>query len=381
MLKKLLSFILVLGMCMATASCETIDPSQAIVRDNSKIKNVILLIGDGMGPNQIKAGELYKEGKLFMQTLKQNTKVETISYYGDTTDSAAAATALATGTRTVNGQVGIDVNGNDLKTLVDIAHEQGKRTGIITTEELYGATPMGFSGHAMNRGSSEILMETAASTGNVNLFASYSFPGNKWYLVDEFTNNGYEFIINPADISESEAEKIIGNYKILAGVESMTLDEMCASFDGVVSEALEYLAKDEDGFFLMAEGAHIDHGGHNNDIMYMLTELLAFDDMVKYVVNWASKRDDTLVMITADHETGGLELNKEAGYGQLFDQGDFGFANYMWTSTGHTSTDVNLYAFGADIDFTKYSSFGVKARIRNTDVFKIANAFLTGTAK
>ena len=146
MFKKIISFFLSIGMLVACVSCN----GQSQPKKFGEIKNVILLIGDGMGPNQIRAGELYKEEKLFMQTIDQSIKVETNSKDG-VTDSAAAATALSTGTRTHNGRVGIDGEGNELRTLVDIAHDLGKRTGVITTEELYGATPMGFSGHSLSR--------------------------------------------------------------------------------------------------------------------------------------------------------------------------------------------------------------------------------------
>ena len=194
-----------------------------------------------------------------------------------------------------------------------------------------------------------------------------------------FYDNGYEAVRAPEQISESEAEKILGQYRILAGVDSMLLDDMFVSFDGLISEVLEYLSKDEDGFFLMAEGAHIDHGGHQNNIQYMLDELLSFDDMVKYVVNWASKRDDTLVLVTADHETGGLRITDGIGYGELFnrDEND-NFINFRWTSESHTSTDVMLYAYGATIKFEDYSTYRSETRMANTDVFKIAKAYLTG---
>ena len=367
MFKKLISLILACSIFTMLSAC---DFSSSSENQRKEIKNVILLIGDGMGPNQIRAGELYKQEKLFMQTIEQSIKVSTYSAHGDVTDSAAAATALATGTSTTNGFVGKDPEKVDLETIVDIAHNAGKRTGVITTEELYGATPMGFSGHADARSNYEALAASAASSSNVNLFAGTPFPSGKRYLLDQYLNNGYEWILSANDISECEQEHIIGEYPIIAGVESMYIDEYFVSFDGLVAEALEYLSKDEDGFFLMAEGAHIDHGGHNNDISYMLTELLAFDDMVKYVVEWASKRDDTLVIVTADHETGGLQVSGDAQYGELFDY-------YMWTTTGHTGTEVWLFAYGDEIDFKSYSYYDSNEKLKNIDVFSILKAYVT----
>ena len=130
-----------------SVSEEKADP--AIILENvTKAKNVILMIGDGMGPTQIEAGSLYRNAPLTMQKFPYMTTVETRSASNAVTDSAAAATAFATGTRTANGKVGLDVESNKLETIVDIAHGLGKRTGVIATEELSGATPMGFSGHA-----------------------------------------------------------------------------------------------------------------------------------------------------------------------------------------------------------------------------------------
>ena len=154
------------------------------------------------------------------------------------------------------------------------------------------------------------------------------------------------------------------------------------AFDRVVTEALEYLSKDEDGFFLMAEGSHIDHGGHNNDMTYMLSELLAFDDAVQAVLEWAKDRDDTVVIVTADHETGGLELKESAFTALNFletvsNDGGMTYTpvHYQWTTTSHSATDVNCYINGANIDFRNYS-FGVSGRIKNTDVFEIMKSLM-----
>ena len=166
----------------------------------------------------------------------------------------------------------------------------------------------------------------------------------------------------------------------MAGADSMTVDEMVLSLDGLVSEALDYLTKDKDGFFLMVEGAHIDHGGHQNSIEYMLAELLAFDDAVKYATEWAKKRGDTLVMVTADHETGGLWVNEDAKYGELFEYDyDLGkYVNYSWSSDSHTATHVCLFVYGDEINFAEYSAIGNASLIKNIDVFRIAKTYLQG---
>ncbi len=346
-----------------------------ILENVEKAKNVILLIGDGMGQNQIKAGELYKGEKLCMQNFPYCTTLDTHSEGYNVTDSAAAATALATGKKTTNG----DVNVAENQTLVDIANSLGKRTGIIATEEIYGATPMGFSGHATNRSQTDTLIKSAAQSSNVNMFLSYSLPIN---YRNVFIGNGYSEIAMPDMISESTEEKIIGTYAIKASAPSLSVDAGNVAFDGLIVEALEYLSKDEDGFFLMAEGSHIDHGGHANDMMYMLNELLAFDDGVKAALEWAKDRDDTVVIVTADHETGGLWLSKEATKENLFSMKSedggmtYTYENFQWTTTGHSGQEVYCYINGANIDFSQYYIIYDRNMIENTSVFDIIKSLM-----
>ena len=354
------------------------DQGPIVLNYVTQAKNVILLIGDGMGPNQIKAGEIFKGEELVMQTFPYSTKVETCSADSAITDSAAAGTALSTGTRTNNGVIGRHPNGNNLRTIVDIAHDLGKRTGIISTEELTGATPMAFAAHASNRGNTLQLIESAAEEkSNVNLFLSYMISPSYTYY---FEQGGYTVIDEVDDISKSKKDKVIGSYLVNARAPSMNDELDFVSFDRLVWEALEYLSKDKDGFFLMAEGAHIDHGGHSNDMVYMLDELLAFDLGVKAALEWAKDRDDTVVIVTADHETGGLQLDENLTHDMLvqdYDNGGFIGEGYEWTTTGHSSTDVWCYINGADIDFSKYA-LGRDDRIQNVDVFKIMKEVIGG---
>ena len=369
MKKKILAILCAIT-CLFACSCGGEDSAfdysgSQIVAEN--VKNVILLIGDGMGPNQIKAGEIVKGEPLFMQGIPQATSVETCSASDTVTDSAAAATAMSTGTLTNNGRVGIDPNGNQLETIVDIAKRQGKSTGIITTEELTGATPMGFSSHSLNRGNSTELVAEAVASSNVDLFAGYTYSSALYPQM--YVDAGYELIADVDAISDSTARKIFGNYDIFAESPSMFADKSSAAFDRVVIEAIEWLSKNENGFFLMAEGAHIDHGGHNNDIDYMLSELYAFDDTVKAVVSWASNRNDTVVIITADHETGGLMFRNTATKENFFEK-------YWWKTTGHTATSVNLYFYGNTIDFAELSFIGKENLIKNTDVFNLMKRYI-----
>ena len=149
MLKRLFVIFIAVVMAFSVTACNKNDNTNnlgtiKLQNVEGKAKNVILMIGDGMGPVQIKAGEIFKGEKLTLQGFPYMTTVETRSVSDAITDSAASSTAMATGKRTINGYVGKNPALEDLETIVDIAHNAGKRTGIIATEELYGATPMGF---------------------------------------------------------------------------------------------------------------------------------------------------------------------------------------------------------------------------------------------
>ena len=173
-MKKILALLSAITMTVSASSCAFVSDLMGKILPNSgkesstsessessentveienveHIKNVILLIGDGMGPNQIKAGELFLGEKLCFQNFPYSVKVETRSNNAEVTDSAAAATAMATGTRTNNGYVALAPDESELTTIVDVANSLGKRTGVLATEPLSGATPMGFSGHSISR--------------------------------------------------------------------------------------------------------------------------------------------------------------------------------------------------------------------------------------
>lgn len=385
-LRKGLALVLALGMMTAMVGCNsgngasgTDIPDGPIVLEVNEVKNIILFIGDGMGPEQVKFGEIMKESKLSFQDFPYFTQVDTNSLDGlggrTTTDSAAAATALATGVLTTNGRVGLGpTHDEELETIMDVAQKMGKRTGVITTENLNGATPMGFSAHAGSRNNTIELVNSAAQSG-INFFAS-DVTGNRNY----FIGYGYSVLANLEEYEGYKTkEKIFCNMQIKAGVEED--NSTYETFHETVATALDFLSQDKDGFVLMAEGAHIDHGGHNNDINYMVEELLAFDLGVEEALRWAYGRTDTVVIVTADHETGDLHLRDgitKDNYRAMetVDGFEYSPVYYYWGSKSHSNAEVGFYVNGKDIDFKSYSEFGVASTIKNTAVFDIMKDLL-----
>ena len=373
-IKKILSIFVVLACSVSvlhsnfSASANGEEYKEEGLKD---IKNVIYMIGDGMGQNHVKAGEIYKGAPLHMQTISQTTYSLTRSANSEITDSAAGGTALATGVRTNNSMVGITPDGKELTTILDIASAQGKRTGVVTTDILSGATPMSFAAHYYTREASESLLASAANSG-VNLFVANN--GDSLGYFTDATGNLYTDATSVDDISAMTTDYVVADYSIKATAPAQSADESVGvAFDRVVREALEYLSQDPDGFVLMAEGAQIDKRSHDNNFHSMLNELFAFDDAVKVAMDWADAREDTVVIVTADHETGGLQIENDATKA-MFDNRE----GYSWSSTDHTATNVYCKAYGVPVDFARFSSFNTSDYLKNTDIFEMAQTFVLG---
>lgn len=378
--KALISLVLTMSLGGAGVACSTpLDSGSSQTPQTpahyqepalANIKNVILMIGDGMGPNHVKAGEIYKGSQMAIHSMPFSTYSLTRSANKEVTDSAAGATALATGVRTNNGYVGVDTEQKMLTTIMDIALEEGKRTGVVTTDVMSGGTPMAFAGHCEDRHNDSDLLSSAVKSG-INLFVSYSEDPAFDETLIPFEYGGYTNVQDVDDISEETSDYVVGAYPITANanLQSADLDEV--AFDRVVSESIAYLSKDTDGFVLMAEGARIDKQSEENDFQGMLDEMIAFDNAVQTALNWAKGRSDTIVIVTADHETGGLQLAEDINKENLY-------SKYSWSTTGHTATNVYCNVYAPSLDFLRYSSEGQATKIKNVDVFTMMKSFVVG---
>ncbi|MBQ7296589.1 MAG: alkaline phosphatase [Clostridia bacterium] len=333
MFTKLVVMIMSLVVMLSTTfGLNTTVPAE----DAAEVKNVIIMIGDGMGFNHLYSTQREYGVELAMFTRTEyHGEAKTRSASSPVTDSAAGATALATGHRTMNGFVGVyptdplSVIANPAS-ITDVAMKYGKSTGIVTSDSIMGATPAGFSAHVQDRDMAEEIFAQQVVT-DIDLI---------WGAVaGEVTEsaakaNGKEYVTTLSEVQALEyGQKSIGQFncdtmwKGTDNGDNPTLSELA-------TEAIELLNEDEDGFFLMIEGAHIDKRSHSQDGDGAMKAVMEFDKAISHVIDFAEKDGNTLVIITADHETGSVTKQKDG--------------SYKWTTGSHSGVNVPLFVYGCD---------------------------------
>jgi len=382
-------------------------------------KNVIILISDGCGYNHIKATDYYQCGQVPCQTYEKfpvrlamstyearglydgNTAWTDFDYVKkQTTDSAASATAMAAGVKTLNGRIGLDVKGKKVLNLVERAEQLGKATGVITSVPFSHATPAGFVAHnisrnnyrqiaeeMVNQSALDVIMGTGHpfydDDGKIQNTPHYKYVGldvwkklkagsaggdadgdgtaDHWTLVqtrDQFESLAAgptpKRLLGVPQAFESLQEKRSGNadappYKVPLTQTLPTLEQMSRA-------ALNVLDEDPDGFFLMIEGGAVDWAGHDNHSGRLIEEMIDFNKSVDAVIDWVERHsnwDQTLVIVTADHETGyitGPDSGKGptgAAWNELINKGAGNLPEMQWNSSGHTNSLVPFFAKGA----------------------------------
>jgi alkaline phosphatase len=314
------------------------------------------------------------------------------------TDSAAAGTALATGVKTYNAGIAVDANKNPVPTILEMAQEAGKSTGLVTTVQLAHATPAVFAAHNSNRddylgialdmfehdvdvllGGGEDYLLPAGTPG------CYPDDGDRTdsrNLIEEAVAKGYEYVCNETDFGAVDAEatdKLLGTFADLG----MTRP-YAPSLPDMTAKAIAILSKDSEGFFLMVEGGQIDWAAHVNDALNTIGDTLEFDQAVRVALDFQAQHPDTLVIVTADHATGGLTIEDipnddacpeplpedERECGNVFQEdGPFevsGGSSFWldWTSISHTADDIPVTATGPHGD-------DLVGYYENTHVFEV----------
>ena len=311
-----------------------------------EIKSIIFLIGDGMGLSSVSMMQLENHYEPTIFDRAENIALQkTYSLDNRVTDSAASGTALATGTKTNNTVLGKTPNGENLVSLMDIAHQRGMQTGLIATTYLQHATPGSFYAHTESRHDYlRITEQLVASTIDVAIGGGMSFfeelYGSKEAAEERLIEAGFELI---EDMEALKATK--GERRVMALLGAKEVGENSGSYLAeATAEAIRlFEERGDEGFALMVEGSLIDGMGHGNDAKAMQREMDSFMQAIEVAVEYAEESGDTLVVVTADHETGGLAIVSGNADFNLSEQG----IEYRWATDGHSGQMVPIYLYGA----------------------------------
>lgn len=304
-----------------------------------KPKNVILMIGDGMGVAEVFAGITANGGHLFLDNFKHVGFSKTQSADKYITDSAAGGTALATGQRTYNGAIGVNTDTVAIKTILEMAEDKNMATGLVSTSAITHATPASFIAHQGSRGSYEDIAADFMKT-DIDVFIGggykhFSQRADKRDLTKELQAKGYQVLRNMDEIAKVTSGKLAG---LTADEHNEVYPKRKMDLPLSTATAINILDNNKNGFFIMVEGSQIDWGGHANNTIYIVNEMLDFDRAVGKALDFASKDGETLIIVTADHETGGMALAD----GNMAT----GKVKAAFTSGDHTAVMVPVFAYG-----------------------------------
>ena len=389
-MKKGLISMAMLSLVLAITGCN----------NEPQVKNVIYLIGDGMGFGAVSSLLLTEEEPTGFEMASPVIGLsETCSANNYVTDSAAGGTALATGTRTNNGYVGADPDGNQLTSVLRKAQTYGMKTGIVVNTTLTEATPGAFYGGVISR---KMVYDIAkqftesevdvAIGGGLDHFVSRP---DSLDLTATLIEKGYDVYLNWETVLETESDKFVGILPLydlhrreenngeasaaegqevclaaqMAALNEDTtrehLSEPTVYLEKATTKALEVLSRNnKDGFFLMIESAIIDGYGHNNDGEGMIVEMQEFNCTLRKMIEYVNQHPETLLVVTADHETGGTGV-----YYNGHTPGNEGPLRLKFSTSGHTGTVVPIFAYGAGAE----NFAGV---MKNTDIPKKIDALI-----
>ncbi len=306
---------------------------------SEKPKNIILLIGDGMGITQVFSGITANKGHLFLENCKHIGFSKTQSADKFITDSAAGGTALSTGTRTYNGAIAVDMDKKPLKTILEAAEENGLATGLVSSSAITHATPASFIAHQPQRSMYEEIASDFLKT-DIDVFIGggrdhFIARKDNVNLVDKLIEKGYRYEEDMNNVKKVKKGKLVA---LIDDVHPGRLSERGDMLPVATKTAINILSKNDKGFFLMVEGSQIDWGGHASSTIYIVEDMLDFDKVIGKALEFAAKDGETLVVITADHETGGMAIT-----GGVTKEG---IVKAEYPTKGHTAVMVPIFAYG-----------------------------------
>ncbi len=336
--------------------------------DTARPQNIILIIGDGMSVNQTLAARVKlagPDGRLEHEKFPVIGLMSTHSKERLVTDSAAAATAMACGIKTLNGMISVHPDESTAATILEEARDRELSTGLIATSRITHATPAAFATHVKSRrDEAEIARQLVESGVNVLLgggrdyFLPKSVDGSKrgdgLDLTALAKEKGYIYVEDKAGLERAGSDYLLG----LFNMRHLDTEKPEPSLAEMTEKALSILEKNEKGFFLMVEGSQIDWMCHDNDTEGMYDRMKKFNDMVTLAAKYAAAKGNTLVIVTGDHETGGLVINGGKTDGKS--------PSVSWSTKNHTFSLLPVYAFGpgADIFAGVYDNTDIAEKIR-----------------
>ncbi|MBO7263241.1 MAG: alkaline phosphatase [Alistipes sp.] len=334
-----------------------------------EVKNIIYLIGDGMGLSSVSM--MHIEGGYASTIFDEAENValqKTYSADNRVTDSAASGTALATGYKTNNTFVGCTPDGVAVESLMDVAKAQGKATGVVVTTYLQHATPASFYAHTESRHNYGIITEQLVGSSLDVAIGGGMGPFKEVYkeqIADVIDSYGFNLVEEFAELEKQSGESrtlaLLADWEVGANTGDYLAD--------ATREALRLLERrgEDNGFVLMVEGSLIDGMGHANNAQAQQLEMQGFMGAIEVAVEYAKAHEGTLVVVTADHETGGLSIVSADANFNLSEQG----VEYRWSTNGHSGVMIPIYLYGT-------ANECINGIVENTDIAKTLKGLIKG---
>jgi len=317
--------------------------NQNFCQDNAP--NIILMIGDGMGLTQISSGIYANNNTTALKSFEYIGLSKTYAFDRLVTDSAASGTAMASGVKTLNGVIGIDSKNNLQQSILEICEQRGYNSALIATSSIVHATPASFYANVPSRRQyQDIALQL--SEHDVDLFIGggkkhFNKRDDKRNLLEEMDQ--YQFVNSLSEIENSTSSKI--GFFTYKDEPPSKLEGRKPALDDIAKSSLKKMESLNKPFFMMIEGSQIDWGGHSNDLDMVISEFKEFDSTIKHVLDFAKADGNTLVIVTADHETGGLTLSG----GSI----KRGIVKGTFSTKGHSAALVPVFSYGPNSELFK----------------------------
>jgi alkaline phosphatase len=393
-MKKILPLAVVSSLALGSVIGLNQDNTEAKAKEskNGKAKNVIFMIGDGMGVPYTTALRYMNDNPDTMEMEKtafdpylvglQTTYPE--DEKENVTDSAAAATAMSGGVKTYNNAIAVDNDKSDVKTVLEQAKENNMSTGIVSTSEITHATPASYGAHEESRKSEDAIAndyydEMINGKHKIDVMLGGGtdfFERDDRNIAEQFKKDGYSYVKSADELKKDKNDQILGLFAESGMDKMIDRDEKQPSLADMTTAALDRLKGDKDGFFLMVEGSQIDWAGHDNDVVGAMSEMRDFEQAFEKVRDFAKENGETLVIVTADHSTGGISIGSDGEYN--WDPAPIQAAkhtpDYMAEQIVNGASVEETLANNIDLELTGEEIDSVKTAAEKGDQTEIDNA-------